>query len=49
MVGVANVRRFAGKFESEPKYVTRGHSGEGFAELAALLVAHPAADAPGDR
>ena len=48
-VGVANVQRFAGKFESEPKYVTRGHSGEGFAELAALLVAHPAADAPGNR
>lgn len=48
-VGVANVERFAGKFESEPKYVTRSHSGDGFAELAALLVAHPAAGTPGNR
>lgn len=48
-VGVANVERFAGKFEAEPKYVTRGYSGEGFAELAAVLVAHPAVDIPGNR
>jgi HAD superfamily hydrolase (TIGR01484 family) len=38
-VGVANVRDFAGKMAALPKYVTTGRSGEGFAELAALLVA----------
>jgi len=48
-VGVANVGRFAGKFDAEPKYVTHGHAGEGFAEFAALLVAHPAVSAPGSR
>ncbi|MCC6211503.1 MAG: HAD-IIB family hydrolase [Burkholderiales bacterium] len=37
-VGVANVARFAGVLESEPKYVTRGAAGAGFAELAARLV-----------
>lgn len=37
-VGVANVARFAGKLEAEPKYVTRGLAGSGFAELAALLL-----------
>jgi HAD superfamily hydrolase (TIGR01484 family) len=40
-VGVANVARF-GKLEAEPKYVTRGFAGSGFAELAAHLLAHPA-------
>ena len=35
-VGVANVERFPG-LASPPKYVTRGESGEGFAELAARL------------
>jgi HAD superfamily hydrolase (TIGR01484 family) len=39
-VGVANVARFAGKLEAEPKYVTRGSAGAGFAELAAHLLAH---------
>jgi hydroxymethylpyrimidine pyrophosphatase-like HAD family hydrolase len=47
-VGVANVTRFAGRNEAEPTYVTRGPSGQGFAELAALLVAHPLAHFPGD-
>jgi HAD superfamily hydrolase (TIGR01484 family) len=35
-VGVANVRRFSGV---NPKYVTRGESGAGFAELVAHLLA----------
>jgi hypothetical protein len=38
-VGVANVARFAGQLEAEPKYVTRGASGAGFAELATHLLA----------
>ena len=37
-VGVANVARFAGRLEAEPKYVTRGFAGSGFAELAAHLL-----------
>ncbi len=37
-VGVANVARFAGKLAAEPKYVTRGFAGSGFAELAAHLL-----------
>jgi len=37
-VGVANVARFKGKLEAEPKYVTRGAAGAGFAELAAYLI-----------
>jgi len=37
-VGVANVARFADRLESEPKYVTRGAAGAGFAELAAHLI-----------
>jgi HAD superfamily hydrolase (TIGR01484 family) len=37
-VGVANVARFEGKLEAEPKYVTRGFAGAGFAELAAHLL-----------
>jgi HAD superfamily hydrolase (TIGR01484 family) len=36
-VGVANVSRFAGRLEGEPKYVTTGAAGAGFAELAAKL------------
>ncbi len=36
-VGVANVARFAGALEAEPKFVTRGRAGAGFAELAAHL------------
>jgi hypothetical protein len=39
-VGVANIARFAGRFGPEPKYVTRGAAGAGFAELAAQLLAH---------
>ena len=39
-VGVANIARFAGRFKPEPKYVTRGAAGAGFAELAAQLLAH---------
>jgi HAD superfamily hydrolase (TIGR01484 family) len=37
-VGVANVARFEGSLEAEPKYVTRGFAGAGFAELAAHLL-----------
>jgi HAD superfamily hydrolase (TIGR01484 family) len=36
-VGVANVARFA-QLDAEPKYVTRGFAGSGFAELAAHLL-----------
>lgn len=38
-VGVANVRDFVGRMDSLPHYVTRARSGEGFAELVALLIA----------
>jgi hypothetical protein len=38
-VGVANVRDFASRMEALPAYVTQGRSGEGFSELAALLIA----------
>jgi 3-deoxy-D-manno-octulosonate 8-phosphate phosphatase KdsC-like HAD superfamily phosphatase len=37
-VGVANVARFKGALEAEPKYVTRGAAGAGFTELAAYLI-----------
>ena len=37
-VGVANVRDFVGKMDALPAYVTQGRSGDGFAELAALLI-----------
>jgi len=37
-VGVANVARFAGRLGFEPKYVTRGTAGAGFAELVAHLL-----------
>jgi HAD superfamily hydrolase (TIGR01484 family) len=37
-VGVANVRRFAGRLAAEPKYVTEAAAGAGFAELAARLL-----------
>jgi len=37
-VGVANVARFAGKLDAEPKFVTRGAAGAGFAELATHLL-----------
>ena len=48
-VGVANVVRFAGRLEAEPKYVTRGFAGAGFAELAVHLAAHPSARFPSAR
>jgi HAD superfamily hydrolase (TIGR01484 family) len=38
-VGVANVRDFAGRLESEPAYVTQGRAGTGFVELADWLLA----------
>ena len=37
-VGVANVRRFAGRLDSPPAYVTTGESGAGFAELVNHLL-----------
>ena len=37
-VGVANIRRFAGRLPAEPKYVTRAAFGAGFAELAQHLL-----------
>jgi hypothetical protein len=36
---VANVRRFEGRLEALPKYVTRAPAGAGVAELAAHLLA----------
>jgi len=38
-IGVANVRRFAGRLAVSPKYVTERESGAGFAELADYLLA----------
>lgn len=38
-VGVANVRGFAHRLALQPRFVTRGRSGEGFAELADRIVA----------
>lgn len=38
-VGVANVRKFAGRLSSLPAYVTECESGAGFAELAGHLLA----------
>jgi hypothetical protein len=37
-VGVANVRRFAGRMAAEPKYVTQSPFGAGFAELVQHLL-----------
>jgi HAD superfamily hydrolase (TIGR01484 family) len=37
-VGVANVARYAGILDAEPKYVTQGFAGSGFAELARHLL-----------
>jgi len=37
-VGVANVRRYIGLLEAQPKFVTRAESGAGFAELVAHLL-----------
>jgi len=44
-VGVANVRRFAGRLAAPPKYVTERESGAGFAELADYLLAGRPANA----
>jgi HAD superfamily hydrolase (TIGR01484 family) len=38
-VGVANVRRFAGRLEAEPKFITAASAGAGFAELVERLLA----------
>jgi HAD superfamily hydrolase (TIGR01484 family) len=40
-VGVANVRRFAGRLDAAPAYVTRAAAGAGFAEVAERLLAVP--------
>ncbi len=40
-VGVANVRRFGGRVDVWPAYVTRAPSGAGFAELAERLLGFP--------
>jgi HAD superfamily hydrolase (TIGR01484 family) len=37
-IGVANVRRFEGRLEAAPRYVTRAPAGAGFAEVAAHLL-----------
>jgi HAD superfamily hydrolase (TIGR01484 family) len=37
-VGVANVRAFAHRLKNKPAYITNGHSGEGFAESASVLL-----------
>lgn len=37
-VGVANVHAFAHRLKNKPGFVTRGHSGGGFAELASFLL-----------
>ncbi len=38
-VGVANIRRFAGRLSAEPAYVTDAEAGAGFVELAERLLA----------
>jgi hypothetical protein len=37
-VGVANIQAFAHRLTHKPAYITDGHSGDGFAELADLLL-----------
>jgi len=37
-VGVANIQAFAHRLKNKPAYIARGHSGDGFAELADLLL-----------
>jgi HAD superfamily hydrolase (TIGR01484 family) len=37
-VGVANIQAFAHRLKHKPAYITKGHSGDGFAELADLLL-----------
>lgn len=36
--GVANIRRFEKELKNKPTYVCKGHSGEGFSELARAIV-----------
>ena len=38
-VGVANLRRFLDRIDTPPAYITDGEAGEGFRELADLLLA----------
>ncbi len=38
-VGVANIHDFEHRLKNRPAYVAKGHSGDGFAELAELLLA----------
>jgi hypothetical protein len=40
-VGVANVRRFAGRIDAAPAYVTRAAAGAGFAEVAERVLTAP--------
>lgn len=37
-VGVANINAFAHRLKNKPAFITEGHSGEGFTELASLLL-----------
>jgi len=37
-VGVANVRDFAGQLDRPPRYITDGIGGDGFAEMAEMLI-----------
>jgi hypothetical protein len=37
-VGVANLRRFLDRLPTPPAYITQGEAGEGFAELARMLL-----------
>jgi len=38
-IGVANIHDFEHRLKSKPAYIAKGHSGEGFAELAEFLLA----------
>jgi hydroxymethylpyrimidine pyrophosphatase-like HAD family hydrolase len=37
-VGVANIHAFEHRLKNKPAYIAKGHSGDGFAELADLLL-----------
>lgn len=39
-VGVANIRRFADQLQHRPRYVAAAERGAGFAEVAAMVLAH---------
>ena len=45
-VAVANIRRFLGSLSHPPRFVTRASGGEGFAELADVLLARRAGQLP---